>query len=84
MKKKNDKQAAAPPYEEFAGEVRVENGKPPRWLRKVPYVGIVLALGYYVLVGVTDPVNLGFAALFVFWAIYTPIAQKKGWFSLPM
>jgi hypothetical protein len=71
-------------YDDFAGEIRVANGKPPRWLTKVPYVAMTWALGYYVLVRATDPVNLVFAALFVLWCIYTPIAQKKGWFLLPM
>ena len=70
--------------EDFGGEVRVQNGKPPRWLTKVPYAAMLAALGYYVVVGVTDPVNLVFAALFVLWSVYTPIAQRKGWFFLPM
>jgi len=71
-------------YDDFAGEVRVANGKPPRWLTKVPYVAMACALGYYAVVRVTDPVNLVFAALFVLWFVYTPIAQKKGWFFLSM
>ena len=71
-------------YDDFAGEIRVANGKPPRWLTKVPYVAMTGALGYYALVRVTDPVNLVFAALFVLWSVYTPIAQKKGWFFLSM
>jgi len=73
-----------PTAEDFAGEIQVANGKPPRWFTKVPYVAMLLALGYYVLVGVTDPVNLVFAALFVIWFLYTPIAQKRGWFFLPL
>jgi len=71
-------------YEDFAGEIQVANGKPPRWLTKAPYVAMTWALGYYLLVRATDPVNLVFAALFVLWFIYTPIAQRRGWFFLPM
>lgn len=70
--------------EDFGGEIQVQNGKPPRWLTKVPYLAMLWALGYYVVVGVADPINLVFAALFVLWLVYTPIAQKKGWFFLPM
>lgn len=71
-------------HEDFAGEVTVANGKPPRWFTRVPYVGILLALAYYVWVRAFDPVNLVFAALLVFWFVYTPIAQKRGWFFIPM
>ena len=71
-------------YDDFAGEIQVKNGKPPRWFTKVPYVAMTGALGYYALVRVTDPVNLVFATLFVLWFIYTPIAQRKGWFFLSM
>ncbi|HLF29003.1 MAG TPA: hypothetical protein VJG32_21970 [Anaerolineae bacterium] len=73
-----------PGYEDYAGEIQVVNGKPPRWATRVPYLGILLALAYYVLVRVSDPVNLVFAALFIAWMIYTPIAQKRGWFFIPM
>jgi hypothetical protein len=73
-----------PGYEDYAGEIQVVNGKPPRWVTRVPYVGILLALAYYALVHVSDPVNLIFAALFIVWMIYTPIAQKRGWFFIPM
>jgi len=80
---------ASPPavpvgYEDYAGEIVVANGKPPRWMARVPYVAIVLSLGYYLLVGADDPVNLTFATLFILWMIYTPIAQKRGWFHIPM
>jgi hypothetical protein len=55
---------------------------------RVPYVFTLWALGYYVWVFVAeqtiDPVNLVFAALFLFWMIYTPIAQRRGWFFFPM
>lgn len=71
-------------YDDFAGEIQVANGKPPRWLTKAPYVAMAWALSYYLLVRATDPVNLFFAALFILWCVYTPIAQKKGWFFLPM
>lgn len=77
-------QTLPPGYQDFAGEILVENGKPPRWVRYVPYVAIVISLAYYVFVGAFDPVNLTFAALFILWAIYTPIAQKRGWFFIPM
>lgn len=73
-----------PGWEDFAGEVQVAHGKPPGWLKFVPYAGIVLSLAYYLVVRAFDPVNLVFAALFIAWAIYTPIAQKRGWFHIPM
>lgn len=73
-----------PGYDDFGGELMVANGKPPSWFRKVPYVAMLWALGYYGLVGVTHPVNLVFASLFVLWFLYTPIAQKKGWFFIPL
>lgn len=77
--------AALPPgHEDYAGEIVVANGKPPRWMSFVPQVAILLALGYYVFVRATDPVNLVFAGLFVVWLIYTPIAQKRGWHFIPM
>ncbi|MCC7360615.1 MAG: hypothetical protein IT317_14135 [Anaerolineales bacterium] len=85
-----DEPAAARPvplpagYEDYAGEIVVANGKPPRWMARVPQVAILLALGYYGLVRISDPVNLAFAALFLVWLIYTPIAQKRGWFFIPM
>jgi len=73
-----------PGYDDFAGEIQVENGKPPRWMAQVPRVGIVLSLVYYLYVRAFDPVNLVVAALLVLWLIYTPIAQKRGWFFIPM
>ena len=73
-----------PGYDDYAGEILVENGKSPRWFRRVPYVVLLVALGYYAWVHVSDPVNLAFAALFILWMIYTPIAQKRGWFHIPM
>jgi hypothetical protein len=78
------KREVPPGHDDFGGEILVANGKPPRWFTKVPYVAMVWALGYYVLVRATDPVNLVFAALLVIWFVYTPIAQKKGWFFIPM
>ena len=30
------------------------------------------------------PVNLVFAAVFVAWSVYTPLAKKRGWFFVPM
>ncbi len=76
--------ALPPGYEDYAGEIQVANGKMPRWFTRVPYLGILLALGYYLWARAFDPVNLVFAALFVVWFIYTPIAQKRGWFFIPM
>ncbi len=77
-------QSLPPGYDDYAGEILVENGKPPRWLKRVPYVALLVALGYYAWVHVSDPVNLAFAVLFIIWMIYTPIAQKRGWFYIPM
>ena len=77
-------QPLPPGYEDYAGEILVENGKPPSWLKRVPYVGALMALGYYAWVHVGDPVNLVFAVLLIIWMIYTPIAQKRGWFHIPM
>jgi hypothetical protein len=76
--------AARPETEDYAGEIQVAGGKPPRWSTLVPYVAIVFGLAYYLYVGATDPVNLVFATLFVFWLIYTPIAKRRGWFFIPM
>ena len=77
--------AAAPPGPvDFAGEITVANGKPPRWMPRVGQVAVVLGLAYYLYVGAFDPVNLVFAALLLFWLIYTPIAQRRGWFYIPM
>ncbi len=73
-----------PGYEEFAGEITVANGPMPRWFRRLPYVLLIVALAYFVYVRAFDPVNLVFAALFIIWMIYTPIAQKRGWFFIPM
>ena len=73
-----------PGYDDFAGEIQVENGKPPAWMAQVPRVGIVLSLVYYLYVRAFDPVNLVVAALLVLWLIHTPIAQKRGWFFIPM
>jgi hypothetical protein len=71
-------------YEDFAGEIMVANGPMPRWFRRLPYFALIAALAYYLYVRAFDPVNLVFAALFVAWMIYTPIAQKRGWFFIPM
>lgn len=73
-----------PDYDDYAGEIQVANGTPPKWLTRVPYLGVVWGLAYYAYVGAFDPVNLVFSALFVVWLIYTPIAQKRGWFFIPM
>jgi len=73
-----------PGYEDYAGEIWVANGKMPRWFMRVPYLGVLLGLAYYVYVRAFDPVNLVFAALFIIWMIYTPIAQRRGWFFIPM
>lgn len=83
-KAKGAKAPLPPGYDDYAGEIQVENGKPPAWMKYVPYIGIILSLAYYILVKATDPVNLTFAGLFIIWMVYTPIAQKRGWFFLPM
>ncbi len=70
--------------EDYAGHIQVENGPPPKWFTWVPYVAMIWALGYYVSVRATDPVNLVFAGLFVLWLVYTPVARKRGWFFLPL
>ncbi len=66
MKPKNPRPATAattpapPPsgYEDYAGEIQVANGKPPAWMKYLPYAAAVLGLGYYAYVRATDPVNL--------------------------
>lgn len=77
-----------PGHEDYAGEITVANGKPPKWTSRVPQVFTLWALAYYVWLfleqGTLDPVNLIFGILFVIWLIYTPIAQKRGWFFVPM
>jgi hypothetical protein len=77
-------QALPSGHEDYAGEIVVANGKMPGWLARVPYVALLLSLAYYAYVRAFDPVNLVFAALFVLWMIYTPIAQKRGWYFIPM
>jgi hypothetical protein len=82
-----DPQAAEslpPGYEEFAGEITVANRPMPGWFRRLPYILLIVSLAYYVYVRAFDPVNLVFAALFIIWMIYTPIAQRRGWFFIPM
>lgn len=69
---------------QFAGEIVVANGKMPDWFTRVPHVAAALGLGYYLFVGAFDPVNLVVAALLIVWMIYTPIAQLRRWFFLPM
>jgi hypothetical protein len=71
-------------YEDFAGEITVANGPMPRWFRRLPYVAILAALAYYLHAQAFDPINLVFAGLFIAWLIYTPIAQRRGWFFIPM
>ncbi|MFQ5615786.1 MAG: hypothetical protein ACE5GO_04905, partial [Anaerolineales bacterium] len=73
-----------PDYDNYASEILVANGKPPRWLTWLPYVGVILGLAYYVYVRAFDPVNLVFATLLVLWLIYTPIAKRRGWFFIPL
>ncbi len=76
--------ALPPGYEEFADEILVANGPMPNWFRWLPHALLIFCLAYYVYVRAFDPVNLVFAALFITWMIYTPIAQKRGWFFIPM
>lgn len=73
-----------PGVEEYAGEVQAGRGAAPGWLRNLPYGLIVLCLLYYALSRAFDPVNLVFGGLLLFWFIYTPIAQRRGWFFIPM
>ena len=73
-----------PGVEDFSGEIRAGRGGAPPWLRYLPHVAIVIGLLYYVLVRAFDPVNVVFGALLMAWMIYTPIAQKRGWFFIPM
>ena len=63
-------------YEQFAGEILVANGDPPRWFTRLPYVAVVLALASYFHVRPLDPVNTVFAVLFVIWLVYTPITNS--------
>jgi hypothetical protein len=67
-------------YDNYSDEILVANGQPPRWFTRLPYAAVVLALAYYFHVRPLDPVNSVFAALFVIWLVYTPIAKKRGWF----
>jgi hypothetical protein len=77
--------ASLPPgQEDFAGEIAVGNGPMPGWFRRLPYLTLLAGLAYFLYVRAFDPVNLAFAALFILWMIYTPIAQKRGWFFIPM
>jgi hypothetical protein len=71
-------------YDNYADEILVANGRPPRWFRWLPYVVVVLGLAYYVFVRAFDTVNLIFGALLIIWLVYTPLARKKGWFFIPL
>jgi hypothetical protein len=71
-------------YDRYAGEILVANGKPPLWLTRLPYVMVIVALGYYFYVRPLDPVNTIFAVLFIIWLVYTPIAKRQGWFYIPL
>jgi len=71
-------------YDNYADEILVANGAPPRWYASLPYVGVVAALAYYVYVRAFDPVNVVFAGLFIVWLLYTPIAKRRGWYFLPL
>lgn len=73
-----------PGVEDFAGEIQAGRGAAPRWLRYFPYLLTVICLIYYLLVRAFDPVNLVAGVLLLLWLIYTPIAQKRGWFFIPM
>jgi hypothetical protein len=53
-------------------------------LRWIPYVFGVWGLGYIVAARAFDPVNLTFGGLLWVWMVYTPIAQKRGWFHIAM
>jgi hypothetical protein len=44
----------------------------------------VWGLGSIVAARAFDPVNLTFGGLLLVWMIYTPIAQKRGWFHIAM
>jgi hypothetical protein len=79
-----ESESLPPGYDDYAGEIKVANGKPPSFMKYLPYVAVVLGLAYYVHVHATDPVNLVFAGLLLFWLIYTPIARKRGWFVIPL
>jgi hypothetical protein len=71
-------------YDQFAGEILVANGDPPLWFTRLPYAAIAAALAYYFHVRPLDPVNTIFAALFISWLVYTPIAKKRGWFYISL
>ncbi len=71
-------------YDRYAGEILVANGKPPLWLTRLPYVMVIVALGYYFYIRPLDPVNTIFAVLFIIWLVYTPIAKRRGWFYIPL
>jgi len=69
---------------DFAGEIQVSGGPPPRWLRWLPHVFAVWGVGYILAARAFDPVNLTFGGLLLAWMIYTPIARKRGWFHIAM
>lgn len=71
-------------YENYADEILVANGAPPRWYMPLAYLAVVAALAYFVYVRAFEPVNLGFAGLFIVWLLYTPIARRRGWYYLPL
>ncbi len=71
-------------YDNYGDEILVANGQPPRWFTRLPYAAVVVALAYYFHVRPLDPVNTVFAALFMVWLVYTPIAKKRGWFHFSL
>jgi hypothetical protein len=71
-------------YDQYADEILVANEKPPLWLTRLPYLMVIVALGYYFHVRPLNLVNMVFAVLFIIWLVYTPIAKRQGWFYIPL
>lgn len=73
--------------QDFAGEIQAGRGPRPRWLSILSYLLVLWGLWYFVSTaaeGGLDRPNLVFWILLAAWLIYTPIAVRKKWFTLPL
>ncbi|NIO03543.1 MAG: hypothetical protein GTN74_02725 [Proteobacteria bacterium] len=71
--------------QDFAGEVQVSSAGRPRWITKLAYCLVLWGLGYFIWAtsagGLEGP-NRVFWALLAFWLVYTPLAERKKWFTI--
>ncbi len=73
--------------QDFAGEIQTARGARPRWLTVLSYLLVLWGLWYFASTateGGLDRPNLVFWILLAAWLIYTPIAVRKKWFTIPL